>query len=303
MAVSDSLYLALSEALSQPSKKYRAAQEGLAIPRKVMEGYEYGADFMDKQNKRKQANMTLEEMLAGTGVSLPEGTEGFAKLKYGQFEPMAKLASGIGDLQKVGRDPNKDFVTKFNMQQDAINKRQKDRQDFIREMVGSKGNKEAVNQAKNAAQGLGYLEDLWSSYDKLGDAEKAGAGTPIIERMFPAINTAKANVIRTAGFAEGGKNFTAQERQTIVDSFLPTSYETSESRALKKRIGREYYLGIVDLFNAAKLLGPSGSPLLKIAEKYRNKKNIGDTLLNNEITGGNDVDSIFAAEGISNGND
>ena len=295
---SDSLYAALAEALSQPSKKYRAAQEGLAIPRKAMEGYEYGAEFMDKQNKRKQADMTLEEMLAGAGMSLPEGTEGFSKLKYGQFEPMAKLASGIGDLQKVGRDPNKDFMTKFNMQQDAINKRQKDRQNFIREMVGAKGNKEAVNQAKNAAQGLGYLEDLWSSYDKLSEAKKSAAGTPVIEKLFPSVNTAKANVIRTAGFAEGGKNFTVQERATIVDSFLPTTYETPESRALKKKIGREYYLGTIDLFAAAKLLGPAGIKLKEIAEKQRQRQGVGDTLLRNEMTGGDDLDSVFSAEGL-----
>lgn len=296
---SDSLYLALSEALSQPSKKYRAAQEGLAIPKKALEGYEYGAEFMDKQNKRKQADTTLEEMLAGIGMSLPEGTEGFAKLKYGQFEPMAKLASGIGDLQKVGRDPNKDFMTKFQMQQDAINKRQKDRQNFIREMVGSKGNKEAVNQAKNAAQGLGYLDDLWSAYEKLNGAQKMAAGTPIIDKLLPAVNSAKANVLRTAGFAEGGKNFTGTERSIIVDSFLPTTYETDESKAFKRRVGREYFLGTIDLYDAAKLLGPAGTKLKEIADKQRQREGVKDTLLNNEIAGGgDDLNSIFQSEGI-----
>lgn len=296
---SDSLYAALAEALSQPSKKYRAAQEGLAIPRKAMEGYEYGAEFMDKQNKRKQADTTLEEMLAGTGMSLPEGTEGFAKLKYGQFEPMAKLASGIGDLQKAGRDPNKDFMTKFQMQQDAINKRQKDRQDFVREMVGAKGNREAVNQAKNAAQGLGYLDDMWNAYEKLNGVQQAGAGTPIFEKFFPVVNSAKANVIRTAGFAEGGKNFTAQERGVIVDSFMPTTYESDESKALKKRIGREYYLGTIDLFNAARLLGPAGVKLKEIAERQQKRQGIGDSLLKNEMgVGDGDLDSVFAEEGL-----
>ena len=91
MAVSDSLYLALSEALSQPSKKYRAAQEGLAIPRKAMEGYEYGAEFMDKQNKRKQDQMTLQEILGGNIA----GLEDLGNLTGGQVKTVAPLAPFI----------------------------------------------------------------------------------------------------------------------------------------------------------------------------------------------------------------
>lgn len=296
---SDRLYELLSEALSQPSKKYRAAQEGLAIPKKALEGYEYGAEFMDKQNKRKQADTTLEEMLAGTGMSLPEGTEGFAKLKYGQFEPMAKLASGIGDLQKVGRDPNKDFMTKFQMQQDAINKRQKDRQNFIREMVGSKGNKDAVNQAKNAVQGLGYVNDLWDEMDKLSPAQKALASTDLTGRMFPTINTLKKNVRRTAGFSEGGKNLTANELEVVVDSFEPTALDNPESRKLKKKIASDFYSGTIDLYEAAKLLGPAGAKIQAIADQQRKRQSMGEGLLRSEAgIGGSELDSIFSEEGV-----
>jgi len=103
---SDRLYELLSEALSQPSKKYRAAQEGLAIPRKALEGYEYGAEFMDKQNKRKMAGQTLEEVLSSSGMTMPKGTEGYGNLKYGQFEPTAKLISGLADMQKATSERN-----------------------------------------------------------------------------------------------------------------------------------------------------------------------------------------------------
>lgn len=288
---SDSLYEALAKAKSRPSRAYRAAKAALDVPGQGLEGYLEGGDLADKIQQRKLAGKTLSELLGRPVEGIGNLPLSSLKTADPALDYLAKVESPKNDMAS--------FMAKFNLQQDAINKRQTNRQDFIREMVGSKGNREAVNQAKNAAQGLGYLDDLWNSYDKLSGAEQAGAGTPILEKLFPEVNAAKANVVRTAGFAEGGKNFTAHERQIIVDSFLPTSYENDKSKALKRRIGREYYLGTIDLYDAARLLGPAGDKLMEIADKARQRQSIKDSLIRQEMTGGgNELDDIFGSEGI-----
>lgn len=287
MAISEGLYQELAKALARPSRAFRAAQVGLQIPEQAMEGYTQGADFIDKVRRRKQDQQTLAQVLGGTVSGLsPE----LQNLPFGRIK---EVGSALGDLSKFGQEDN--WLTKFNLQQDAIGKRQKDRQDFIKSMVGAKGNKDAVNQAKNAVQGLSYVDELWNQYDKMSEMQKAGAGTPILEKAFPSINTLKSNITRTAGFAEGGKALTGPERDIIVNSFLPTTYETPDSRRLKKQIAKDYYAGTIDLFQSAKLLGPAGSKIQAIAEAQRSREKIGNSLLSQEAGVNEDP---FTAEGL-----
>jgi hypothetical protein len=288
------LYLKLAEALSQPSKAYRAAQAGLDIPKQAIEGYKYGADFGDSLRKRKLAQSSLTEALGGR---IPDGLEGFGDLSVEAAGDLAKPISAIADLQKANTGDN--WLAKFKMQQDATNERQKDRQDFIRSMVGAKGNKEAVNQAKNAVQGLGYVDDLYGEIDKLNDTQKALASNDLTGKLFPSINALKKNVRRTAGFSEGGKNLTANELNIVVDSFEPTVFDDPKSRVLKKKIAKDYYSGTIDLFDAAKLLGPAGAKLQEIAAKQKQRAAMGDSLLRNEATGGDpELNDVFASEGL-----
>jgi len=98
---SDALYQALAEALAKPNKNYQALQSAFEIPSAAMKGYEEGAKFSDAIQKRKQANMTLSEMLKASGAEMPAGTEGYGNLTYSQFEPTAKLLSGLGAIEKT----------------------------------------------------------------------------------------------------------------------------------------------------------------------------------------------------------
>lgn len=71
---SDALYMALAEALSKPSKSYRAAMAGLDIPNQALQGYISGSDIADKFRRRKLGQTSLEEMLGKT----PKGYEDFS---------------------------------------------------------------------------------------------------------------------------------------------------------------------------------------------------------------------------------
>jgi len=106
---SDALYQALAEALAKPNKNYQALQSAFEIPSAAMKGYEEGAKFSDAIQKRKQANMTLSEMLKASGAEMPAGTEGYGNLTYSQFEPTAKLLSGLGAIEKV-KNKKEDYV-------------------------------------------------------------------------------------------------------------------------------------------------------------------------------------------------
>lgn len=287
-----SLYEKLAEAYAQPSQNYRNFQTGVQSANSAIDTIGKVAELKDTLRKRKLQAQTLAEALGG---SVPEAVAGYSEIPVTTLHDLG----GLDALAKLGKTSIDPFA-KFKMQQDAMNERQKRQHDFIRSMVGAKGNKDAVNQAKNAVQGLDYVDKLWDAYDKLPEIGKSAAGTPGFEKAFPSINTYKQNIIRTAGFAEGGKALTGPERGIIVNSFLPTTYETPESREAKKQIARNYYMGTIDLFEAAKLLGPAGDKLLPIAEKQKravDNENIGKAanitgMLN---TGGDNLDSLFGA--------
>lgn len=291
MAVSEALFSALAEALSKPSKNYQALQTAFQIPDAGIRGYREGAGLADEIFKRNLQKQTLSQAL---GNNVPEPVRPYGDINVGTLKELG----GLDAIAKLGKSQEPDFFTKFKLQQDAIGQRQKDRQQFIREMVGAKGNKEAVNQAKNAVQGLGYVDDLYTQMDKLSSLEKAGASTPVIEKFYPEINTLKSNIMRTAGFSEGGKNLTENELGIIVNSFLPTTLDNPQSRQIKKKVARDFYAGTIDLFEAAKLLGPAGAKIQAIAEQQRMRSEYGNHLLDREVSGGDDLNSVFSAEGL-----
>lgn len=295
-----SLYEKLAEAYAQPSQNYRNFQAGIQGANSAIDTIGKATALREEMRKRKLEQQTLAEAL---GNNVPESVAPYGGMNVSTLKNLGGL-DAIAKLGKTTTDP----MTMLRLRQEAIDKRQNKQQEFIRSMVGAKGNKDAVNQAKNAAQGLDFVDKLWESYDKLGDTQKSLAGTPVFEKMFPTINTYKQNIVRTAGFAEGGKALTGPERGIIVNSFLPTTYETPESRSAKKQIARAYYLGTIDLFEAAKLLGPAGQQLLPIAQAQheRMQKEGLDTaskvsgMMN--MGGGNELDNIFGSEGLNGDN-
>lgn len=106
------LFLKLADAYARPSGAYRAATAALDVPNKGIEGYLQGTEIGDKLQERKLQNMTLSEALGGQ--PLPSGTEGYGNLRVRQFEPVAKLATGLGNLAKAQREglpDTKDFMT------------------------------------------------------------------------------------------------------------------------------------------------------------------------------------------------
>lgn len=123
---SDALYAALADALSKPSKKYQAAQEGLAIPGKILQGYTTGADFVDAQRKRKLQQQTLGEALGGlspeagimnftgeTGQAQDKNLSTLAELLKAKREQNQKGLQFVGTQGKSGVlfDPNKGAVS------------------------------------------------------------------------------------------------------------------------------------------------------------------------------------------------
>lgn len=94
---SDELYLKLAEALSQPSKAYRAAQAGLDIPRQAIEGYKYGAELSDSIRNRRLQRQTLGEALGGM---VPEELQG---LPVDQARNLVPLALAKSQLDRANR--------------------------------------------------------------------------------------------------------------------------------------------------------------------------------------------------------
>lgn len=103
---SDLLYSKLADALSRPSNAYLAAQEGLAIPGKVFEGYQQGANFADEIRKRKLAQQTLSEALGGRTVP---GLESFGNTTVQGLTTLVPAITAGAALDKANR-PDKSNV-------------------------------------------------------------------------------------------------------------------------------------------------------------------------------------------------
>jgi len=100
------LFELLAQALSQPSGAYKAATAALDIPNQALQGYLGGSDIADKLRQRKLAQQTLFQML---GPNLPQGTEGYGNLTQEQFEPVAKLLTGLGSIKRANQ-PEVNFL-------------------------------------------------------------------------------------------------------------------------------------------------------------------------------------------------
>lgn len=97
MAANPRLFEMLAEALSQPSRAYRAAQEGLQIPESAMKGYEAGAQFADKIRQRKLLHQTLGEALPGMVPSKLDN------LPIDQAKNLVPLALAKAELDKANK--------------------------------------------------------------------------------------------------------------------------------------------------------------------------------------------------------
>lgn len=97
---SDALFAALAEALSRPSKAYRAADAALGIPKKALEGYVSGSDIAEKFRKRKIGQETLRDVL---GANVPERFSKVADI------PQERVA-GFGGLRHLADDNNDPFM-------------------------------------------------------------------------------------------------------------------------------------------------------------------------------------------------
>src|SRR6266571_682959 len=95
---SDALYLALAQALSQPSRAYRSAQAGLGIPGQALQGYLTGTEISDKLRQRKLAQQTLFEALGG---NVPEGLGGFSRTPISTLTSLAPGITAAASLAKA----------------------------------------------------------------------------------------------------------------------------------------------------------------------------------------------------------
>ncbi len=105
---SDALYQMLAEALSKPSKTYRAAQAGLAVPQQALEGYLGGAEIGDKIRERRLARQPLGEAL---GDLVPQELKGLPSDQALKFVP---LALAKAQLDKANQQPQERSYTPEN---------------------------------------------------------------------------------------------------------------------------------------------------------------------------------------------
>jgi hypothetical protein len=93
---SDSLYLELAKAYSQPSRAYRATQEALKIPFEALGGYAEAANVADQFRKRKLMSQTLDEALSS----------GIGGLPVDQAENLVHPALAYAALTKANQEKN-----------------------------------------------------------------------------------------------------------------------------------------------------------------------------------------------------
>lgn len=108
---SDALFQELAKALGRPSRAFRAAQAGLAIPEEGLKGYEAGSELADKFQTRKLENQTLSQALGG---NVPDSIKGYGGLTVKQFKPTGEILTGIAALDKALRE-QKEKPQKYQM--------------------------------------------------------------------------------------------------------------------------------------------------------------------------------------------
>lgn len=101
MAGDQLLFLKLAEALGKPSKAYRAAEAGLGIPEKALEGYDKGSDLAEKYRKRQIGQQSLRDIL---GSNVPERFSKVADIPQEQVE-------GFGGLRHLADDDENSIDT------------------------------------------------------------------------------------------------------------------------------------------------------------------------------------------------
>lgn len=295
MAVNAELYSELAKALSQPSKAYRAAKEGLGIPTSALEGYLSGSEAGDKIQSIKFGNQTLDEALGG---NVPEGVSPYRNLSVKQFKPTAELLTGVGAVDKAQTGDH--WLEKFNLSEEGRNKRQKDRQGFVREMVGAKGNKDAVAEGQDAMKAAEAMQSLNDDLDTLPEGKARLYSSPAAKVLSPSLAAKKSQILLYAGFSRGGKQLTGTELGVVVDALTPTALDDKASRHLKNKTFQDWAQGKIALTDAAKLLGPAGTRLMGIAQNQRlNEERKRSDLTNSLIDGrGEDLNSVFSQEGL-----
>jgi hypothetical protein len=293
MATGDQLlYLKLADALSRPSDAYLTAQEGINALKQAGEGYLQGQDIAESIRQRKLSKQTLSEALGG---NVPDRVQPYSNLNVQTVEKLGGLR-GLADIT----EPNKsnDWLTKFNMTQEAILKRQKDRQAFIEKMIGAKGNKDAINESQDALKASQAMQSLNDDLDKLGEGEARFKSSPAAKLFAPVLAAKKAQILLYAGFSRGGKQLTGTELGVVVNALAPTAFDDKESRHMKNSTFQDWADGKIDLMGAAKLLGPAGVPLAAIAQNQRIKR---EQETKNMLLGGGgseDLNTLFSSEGL-----
>lgn len=291
MPISSNLWEELVKAKSQPSRAYRTAQAGINAADETLAGYLKGQEIGDSIFNRQLQRQTLGEALPGL---VPDELTG---LPVAQAKNLVPLALAKAALDKSNRNPMADFVTKYNLAEQGRRERQQRQQDFIRSMVGAKGNKDAVSEAQDALNAANAMQSLNDELDKLSPAMARVNSTVASKVLEPKIAAKKAQILLYAGFSRGGKQLTGTELGVVVDALTPTGFDNAESRHLKNKVFQDWALGKVDLSNAAKLLGPAGVPLMKIAQDQRLRQDEANKrlLLGGSGVGGNDLNELFDA--------
>lgn len=110
---SDSLYQALAQALSQPSRAYRAAQAGLDIPQQALKGYSEGADLADKFRQRKLKQQTLGEALGHQPVE-----EGIMNLTGEGGDAQKENLSALAAILKAQKEASQKATQLFGVRGD-----------------------------------------------------------------------------------------------------------------------------------------------------------------------------------------
>lgn len=179
---SDELYLKLAEALSQPSKAYRAAQAGFDIPRQAIEGYKYGAELSDSIRNRRLQRQTLGEALGGM---VPEELQ---DLPVDQARNLVPLALAKAQLDRTSRlEDSADADLKRQLMQARIDSLRNPKppappnpldDELKRARINALKTSPTSQSTKESAMGRvsGNLKDLRSYYEDL-DKMKGIANT------------------------------------------------------------------------------------------------------------------------------